>query len=229
MKPEEIKLGDWQRILIGDVPGTFYLEVIFRVALLYLLLILSMRLMGKRMASQLNRTEMISMASLAASIGIPILSPDRGVLPALISATVIVASERIISRLAVKSETFEGLVHGKMNIMVQDGVMRLADMQITTVTRERVLSQLRSSGLSQMGAVKFLLMESDGKFTLIKNPNPKPGLSVLPQWDKSYNDKLKKAPDVAACKNCGHTEPTPIDNSIACPNCADQNWVPAVN
>ncbi|WP_375445457.1 DUF421 domain-containing protein [uncultured Fibrella sp.] len=229
MNPEEIKLGDLQRILLGNVPGAFYLEVIFRVAVLYLLLIVSMRIMGKRMASQLNRSEMIAMASLAAAIGIPILAPDRGVLPALISAAVIVASERLISRRAVTSDSFEGLVEGKMTILVQDGVMRLADMQLTTVTRERVMAQLRSGGIYQLGAVKFLLMEADGKFTLIENPAPKPGLSVLPQWDKDYTSKREKVADVAACKNCGHTEPTPIDNSIACPSCADQNWVPAVN
>jgi hypothetical protein len=46
MKPEEIYLSDWSRILIGEVPGSFYLEAIIRVVFIYLLLLVAMRLMG---------------------------------------------------------------------------------------------------------------------------------------------------------------------------------------
>ena len=77
MQPQEIHLADWQRIFVGQVPGSFYLEVILRTAVVYAILQISMRLMGKRMASQLSRTEMVAMVAMAASIGIPIMAPDR--------------------------------------------------------------------------------------------------------------------------------------------------------
>jgi len=94
MKPEEIKFGDWMRVFVGEVPASFYLEIIIRMAVVYALLIVSMRLLGKRMASQLTRNELAAMVSLAAAIGVPILAPDRGILPAIIIAIVVIAVTR---------------------------------------------------------------------------------------------------------------------------------------
>src|SRR4051812_44835391 len=100
MKPEDIHLNDWQRIFLGDVPGGFYPEVVLRIAVIYLILMVSMRLMGKRMASQLSRNEMVAMVSLAAAIGIPLQAPDRGILPAFIIAFVVIIIQQIVAWLA---------------------------------------------------------------------------------------------------------------------------------
>lgn len=143
MKPNEIHLTDWVRIFVGDVPGSFYLEVIFRTAVVYAILTISMRLMGKRMASQLSRTEMIAMVALAASIGIPIMAPDRGVIPGIISAAVIVVIERILSWIASKNEKAEFLFEGGLEILIEDSVLQLDAMLHCRVTRERLLAQLR--------------------------------------------------------------------------------------
>ncbi|MGV3705261.1 MAG: hypothetical protein ACO1NU_07750 [Arcticibacter sp.] len=102
MEKDKIDIGDWQRILIGDVPGHFYLEIILRMAFIYLVLMVAMRLMGKKMASQLNSSQMAAMVSLAAATGIPILAPDRGLLPVVIIAVVVVGLERFVSWLASK-------------------------------------------------------------------------------------------------------------------------------
>ncbi|QJW89539.1 hypothetical protein HNV11_09185 [Spirosoma taeanense] len=75
MKPEEIHLNDWVRILIGEVPGTYFIEIVIRIAFVYLLLSVSMRLMGKRMAAQMNRNELAAQVSLAAAIGMPVWRP----------------------------------------------------------------------------------------------------------------------------------------------------------
>ncbi|MGF7214042.1 uncharacterized membrane protein YcaP (DUF421 family) [Spirosoma lacussanchae] len=229
MKPEDIHIGDWQRMMIGEIPAGFYLELILRVVVVYLILLIAMRLMGKRMASQLSRTELIAMASLAASIGVPILAPDRGLLPAFISAGVIVTVQRVSAHFAAKKESFEALVEGELNVLVQEGILQLRDMQVTTISRERVFAQLRSKGLYQLGAVKFLFMEPNGSFTLIKHPEPRPGLSILPQWDREFRDRQAKSDDLMVCKNCGNPEPAPADPSRVCDRCGDANWVPAVS
>src|SRR4051794_17099270 len=77
MKPEKIHPDDWLRILVGEVPATYFIELIIRAAVVYLILMVSMRLMGKRMSSQLSRNELAALVSLAAAVGIPMMSPDR--------------------------------------------------------------------------------------------------------------------------------------------------------
>lgn len=227
MKPEQIHLTDWQRIFIGDVPGSFYLEVIIRTTIIYAILQISMRLMGKRMASQLSRTEMVAMVAIAASIGIPIMAPGQGLLPAVICAVVIVIGERVTSYLASKNAKAEFIFEGALEILVEDSVMQMDNMLHCRVTRERLLAQLRTEGLYHLGTIKRLYIEADGTFSLVENPDPVPGLSVLPDFDTDFRNRQKKAPGHWVCANCGN--PSPLGNSgQVCTNCNQHNWTQAV-
>lgn len=227
MKPEQLHLTDWQRLFIGAVPGLFYAEIIIRTAVVYFILLASMRLMGKRMASQLSRTEMIALVALAASIGIPIMAPDRGLLPAIISAFVIVTGERIISKIAAKNEKAEALIDDNLNILVENSVMKLDTMLQCRITRERLLAQLRSEGLYHLGSVKRLYLESNGKFSLVENPEPIPGLSVLPEWDTKFRSRQNVVPNRWVCANCGNPDEPPR-NETRCTNCGNDHWTEAV-
>ncbi|ADB41229.1 DUF421 domain-containing protein [Spirosoma linguale] len=227
MQPEEIQLTDWQRIFVGQVPGDFYLEVIIRTAVVYALLMISMRLMGKRMASQLSRTEMVAMVALAASIGIPIMAPDRGLLPGVISAIVIVGGERIISRIASRNEKAEAVFEDELDILVENSVMKMDTMLQCRVTRERLLAHLRSESLYHLGSVKRLYMEANGSFSLVENPTPAPGLSVLPEWDTKFRSRQEVVPNRWVCKNCGNPNAS-AHQGDTCTNCGSNQWTEAV-
>ncbi|HEY0055474.1 MAG TPA: YetF domain-containing protein [Pedobacter sp.] len=224
MKEFQIYLWDFQRIFIGEVPGVFYIEIIIRSVLIYIILIASMRLMGRRMASQLSRIEMAAMVSLAAAIGVPLQSPDRGILPALVIALMVVGIERGVSYFASKNEKFEEVTQDDLDTLVQDSVLQLDRMQKTRITKDRLCAHLRSEQVTHLGTVERLYMEADGSFTLIKNPEPKPGLNILPAWDEDFVNEMKFT-NVMVCKNCGN-EKQQSDNM--CTNCATEEWDNAV-
>jgi uncharacterized membrane protein YcaP (DUF421 family) len=150
MKPEEIPINDWQRIFIGNVPAAFYGEVVLRVAIIYLLLMVSMRLIGKRMASQLGRNEMVAMVSLAAAIGVPLQSPDRGILAAVVIAVIVVSVQQLIAKLSTKSQKLEKFTQGDITPLVEDAHLNIGNMRKTGITRERAFAQLRSKGVPQL-------------------------------------------------------------------------------
>ncbi|QKZ13022.1 DUF421 domain-containing protein [Spirosoma sp. KUDC1026] len=228
MKPENIHWNDWVRILIGEVPGSYFIEIVFRMAFIYLLLTISMRLMGKRMASQLNRNELAAQVSLAATIGMPILAPDRGLLPAAVIAIVIVIMARLVSRLSYEDQSFEALTQDDISSMVSDGVMQMKNMRGARVSRERLLEQLRSGGLMHLGQVKRLYIEASGSFTMIKADEPRPGLSIIPLWDSDFEWEQKHLPDQYVCNNCGNPGNHGAKPDQPCDNCKDNNWVKAV-
>src|SRR3954465_422838 len=107
MKPDEIKLSDWMRILFGQVPPEFYIELVIRVFLIYALLMLSMRLMGTRMSGQISRLDLAAMVDLALAIGGYIVFSPNGILQAFIIAFIIVIISRIIAKLSSKNQHFE--------------------------------------------------------------------------------------------------------------------------
>src|SRR5215203_1883695 len=117
MKPEEVKFSDWGRILFGEVPPAFFIEVLIRTVVVFFLLVISMRLFGKRMAAQINRIELVALFSLAAAIGVPLQTPDRGILPAIIIAIVVVLIGRLAAALAFRNERMEARIEDRLTIL----------------------------------------------------------------------------------------------------------------
>jgi uncharacterized membrane protein YcaP (DUF421 family) len=186
MSSNEIKLSDWTRFFHGEAPAEFYIEIVIRVFFVYLLLMISMRLMGKRMSSQLSRNELAALVALAAAIGVPMLDPTRGLLPAVIISAVIVLAQRMTALWAYRDQGFEKISQGDLSVLVNNSVMDVRQMQEARITRERLFGQLRSEGLYHLGQVKRMYFEANGNFTIIKNTEPAPGLLVLPYSDEEF-------------------------------------------
>jgi uncharacterized membrane protein YcaP (DUF421 family) len=228
MKPEEIKVPDLLRMFAGEVPASFYIELVIRVLFVYLLLMVAMRLLGRRMAGQMNKNEMAALVSLAAAIGIPIQAPDRGLIPAVIIAVLVVIIGRVVSYYASRNQKFEEIAQANLSILVQNGMMCLDEMKRVGITRERVLSQVRYDGLTHLGKVKRLYMEAGGGFSLVQEPNPKPGLSVLPEMDTDFQKELVQVKDIQVCHNCGYEREHITNPKPQCIQCNDTHWVYAV-
>ena len=231
MKPEEIKLGDLQRILFGPVPAEFYIELVIRGLLFYLLLIVALRFLGSRMSGHISRLEMAALVSLSSAIGVPLLSPMNGVLPALVIAVIIVVVTRIITRISIKSKKMEVATEGKFDTLIDDGLMDLNSMAKCSITRERLFAELRSSQVSHLGQVKRLYMEAGGAFSLIQNESATPGLLVLPDWDKDFLKERIEWTNTSICNHCGERKMQSIvlsDDQILCTNCGAHDWTQAV-
>jgi uncharacterized membrane protein YcaP (DUF421 family) len=226
MKPEEFEMWDWQRIFIGEVPGAFVLEAVLRVTILYIILIVSMRLLGKRMSSQFSRNELAALVSLAAAIGVPILAPDRGLVPPLIIALIVVSITTILKRLAAKSPKIEMITQDEIDTLISDSTINVKAMTKTRIPKERMLAELRTASIRHLGEVDRLYMEANGGFTIIKKDNPTPGLPVIPDVDPEFLTEL--VPNgICVCQFCGKKKETDSPRE-QCSNCRNIHWVQAV-
>ncbi|SFQ52188.1 YetF domain-containing protein [Hymenobacter arizonensis] len=228
MKPEEIHLSDWMRILVGDVPGSFYLEAFLRIVFIYLVLLFSMRLMGNRMGSMLTRNEMTALVSLAAANGVALMAPDRGLLPVVLIAAVIIGYQRWIAHRAYRSPKFESMVLDDISIMVENGLIRLDKLEEGVISREQLMARLRQEGVTNLGAVRRVYHEANGSFSLLKFDEPRPGLSILPTADAAFREEQEKAPGHFACASCAHVAESKHAPTTACPRCQHKEWQPAV-
>jgi uncharacterized membrane protein YcaP (DUF421 family) len=219
----EIHLEDWKRILLGNMPAMFYLEVFLRVTFIYLLILVCLRLMGKRMASQLSRNEILALSALAAAIGMPLQAPERGLLPAIIVALVVVAGQRIIAIVSTQNQKLERKSQGDISILINDCCLQYKAMEQTRIAKERIFAQLRSESITHLGKVKRLYFEASGEFSIVMNPDNIPGLSVIPEEDISYYEGQQKVPDIPVCDKCGKKKEADI-----CDNCGNDTFVSSV-
>ena len=176
-------MWDWKKILIGDVPIGFIVEAILRVGFIYVLLLISMRILGKKMASQFTRNEMAAMVCLASAVGVPILSPDRGLLPALVICVTIVSLSRLVVYFSSRNQRIESLALGFAEKLIDNGVVDIKTMERTGLSKQRVFAELRSNQIFHLGEVSKLYFEANGKFTLVRSTEKRPGLAVLPNED----------------------------------------------
>lgn len=223
MQSFQIHLYDWVRILFGNVPFEFFIELIFRILFIYLLVLFCIRLMGKRMASQLSRNELVAISSLAASIGIPIQTPDRGLLPAAAVALVVVAAQRIVAWKLTRDGRFETKSQGNLSILVEDGVLKPRAMGRSKISRTEIFARLRSERVRHLGEVRRLYFEAEGDFTLVKNPEPGYGLCVLPEEDVDFISEQVFDNGKYVCRNCGSVKAT---QDQQCSNCGSREGVP---
>lgn len=221
-------ITDYMRILMGDVPWSFLLECSLRLVAMYLLLLAGLRLMGKRQAGQISRTELAGLVSIAVSIGIPLLSPDRGLLAPIAIVATVVLLHRLVTRWAAKHPTAERLLQGTVTTVVIDGVLQLPVMEHVVLSRERLFAQLRGDSLEHLGQVKRLYMEANGTFSLVEADEPAPGLSIIPGWDEDFRELQPAAAGQHACVACGHVEEAPQPPAKNCPRCTARVWHPAV-
>src|SRR5438046_2471334 len=97
MDKDQIKLSDIQRILLGDAPGEFLLEVFLRTIVAYIIMLVIVKLLGKRMSRKLTATEMAVMLMFGAIISGMMQIPDRGVLEGAFVLLLVVGIQRLVT------------------------------------------------------------------------------------------------------------------------------------
>ncbi|WP_437927172.1 YetF domain-containing protein [Sorangium sp. So ce291] len=227
MKPEEIRVFDLERMLRGQTPWVFALEVLLRVVVIYVILVVSMRLMGRRMAKQVSRNELAALVSLAAAIGPAMQTPDRGLLPTALVALLVVGMQRALSMLAARNRRVEKVTQGEVTTLVADGCLDNRALSSALLSSDRVFAQLRAQGLEHLGQVDRFHLEANGSFSLIKAKDERPGLSILPAWDEDAHRAQPEARGVRACSGCGFVVKRGEEPS-ACGRCGSSEWARAV-
>lgn len=138
-----------------------------RTIILYLLIIIGVRLMGKRQVGELEPSELVLallIADLAAvpmqDFGIPLLS---GIIPIL----TLLCITMIISVISMKSVTFRALICGRPSIIVENGVLHQQEMAKNRFTIDELMEELRMKGITDIATVKYAILETNGQISVL--------------------------------------------------------------
>lgn len=213
------------RLLVGDAPWLFLLEVACRAVVVYAALFVVMRLLGKRMAAQLSISELTVMLTLGAAIGAPLQTPTQGVLSAVVLLACALVFQRGLSALSFRWRAVEVQVQGDVTLLLVDGRLLINELHKAGLGLDRVHSELRSQGVMQLGQLRRVYLESTGRFTLLKFNRPLPGLSLLPP--EGDLDPPAQT-DLLACNQCGYVATAEAQGWPRCRHCDNDHWQPAI-
>jgi len=146
----------------------------FRTIILYLLIIIGIRLMGKRQVGELEPSELVLallISDLAAvpmqDFGIPLLF---GAIPIL----TLLCITMILSVLTMKSIRFRALVCGRPSIVIHDGVLQQREMRKNRLTLDELNEELRLNGIVDIASVRYGILETNGRLSTILFPAAQP-------------------------------------------------------
>ncbi|HEU4470984.1 MAG TPA: YetF domain-containing protein [Flavisolibacter sp.] len=228
MKKEEIHLWDIERILFGQAPPEFLVEVLLRSLIIYIAGMIAIRWMGKRISGQTSNIEQAVVVMMGAILSVPMQVPDRGLLQGFFVLLLALALLRGVNWISFVNLNFEKLVQGRVIMLIKDGVLDLRSLEKIKITRQQVFASLRAKKIFNLGQVKRLYIEGCGTFSLYTEKEGRPGLPVFPIKDHEILETLQYLPDkLMACCNCGYV--TEQDNSRnKCENCRGDQWTSAV-
>lgn len=160
--------------ILAVIGGVCVFIALFRTVVLYLLIILGIRLMGKRQVGELEPSELVFtllIADLAAvpmqDFGIPL---SRGIIPivALLCVTL------LLSLLTMRSIKFRAFICGRPGIVVRDGKVCQKEMEKNRFTLDELSEELRIQGYSDISKVKYAILETNGQLTVLLNAEEQP-------------------------------------------------------
>ena len=218
-------LSTAQRLLMGDAPWEFLLEIVFRTVAIYIILFTVMRLMGKRMAAQLSISELAVMITLGAAIGVPLQTPAQGVMPACVLLASALAFQRGVSYWAYRKRKIEVITQGDVTLLLEDGRFLLNNLNKASLTSSRVISELRAMDVQHLGELRRVYLEATGHFSLIRYRSPHAGLWIMPTPDDAFSQQTQGM-TMSACSSCGYVSAHKL-HKPQCPYCEGTQWAPA--
>ncbi len=224
---------DLVRMFLGTDPPLFYLEIAFRICVVYLYALVLIRWVGGRGIAQMSTVEFLLVIALGSAVGDAMFYPEVPILHAVLVITGVVVINKLLDAMIFRFRWFEKALDGRTAEIVRDGEIVGATMRQNNVGRSELFEGLREQGIRNLGELRAAYLESSGTFTVFHRAPPVPGLPVEPPWDVAPPPIVKSGEMVPAgtrlsCCLCGHVLPQADTAPAGCPTCHGVLWTPAV-
>lgn len=147
-------------------------ESIFRTVVIsilaYVLLILLLRVSGKRTLSKMNAFDFIVTIALGSTLATVMLSKDVALIDGVLAFFLLIFLQYIITFLSARYKTISNLVKSTPALLVYKGEMLRQVMKKERIAEDEIYAILRQKGLGSIEEADAIVLETDGSLTVIK-------------------------------------------------------------
>lgn len=165
-------------------PDVSILEKIIRPILVYIFLILSLRLAGKRELAQLNPFDLVVLLTLSNTVQNAIIGNDNSVLGGVIGATTLLTLNYGVVRFLYSHETLDRLIEGGPEVLVENGEVCRDQLNKESITLAELEEAAHKQGFASLALVDRAVLEPGGTISFVgKTPQPE---------ETRYNELLQR-------------------------------------
>ena len=154
------------------------MDSLLRTVILYSVLILVIRLLGKRQIGQMEPSEFVVTMLVANLATIPMEEPGLPLTEALIPIGTVVLLEIGLAFASTKSIRLRKLLCGKPVILIENGKILQDNLRRCRVTLDELTGHLREKDVLDLGSVQYAILETNGNLSVFPYPEAKPACAA---------------------------------------------------
>jgi uncharacterized membrane protein YcaP (DUF421 family) len=144
------------------------METVVRTVVVYLILLVLIRLTGRRTLAQLSAFDFVVLLIVGGTTQRALLGQDYSVINAMLVVVTLLLLDVVFSLIERDSSLFAKLVNGVPMILVEDGRLLRARLHKARLTEADVLAAARRSrGIERLADIKYAILEASGEISVI--------------------------------------------------------------
>lgn len=154
--------------------------IIFRTVVGFILLTVSMKIMGKREIGQLSIFDFLIVLSIADIMIIGIENFDESIWNFIVPMILIVLFQKIIAIITLRFTKLRDKIDGKENIIIRKGKIQLDQMEKEKYNMNDLYTQLRAKNIRSIDEVEYAILETNGNLSVFTFEENKDHIFPLP-------------------------------------------------
>jgi uncharacterized membrane protein YcaP (DUF421 family) len=154
--------------------GHVLLQIVLRTSVIYLLVLIGVRISGKREVGQMTPFDLTLLLLLSNSVQNAMTGPDTSLLGGVIAAATLLLLNYLVADVSGGSRRFRKLVQGEPTLLVHDGTINDQHMAKEHVSLDELHRALREHGINSCDQVALAVLEVDGSISCLKYDEIKP-------------------------------------------------------
>ena len=148
------------------------LIIIIRTILLFLLIVFSLRLMGKKQLGELQPSELVTTIMISNIATLALEDSATPMLMGVIPILMIVCLDVILSGILLKNARIRKTVSGTARVVISDGVVDQAELKNLRYTLDDLTEAMRDQGIFDISQVQYAIVETTGKINFLEKEQP---------------------------------------------------------
>jgi uncharacterized membrane protein YcaP (DUF421 family) len=135
----------------------------------YVLLVLLLRVSGKRTLSKLNAFDLVVTVALGSTLATVLLTKNVTLADGVLAFALLIFLQWALAWLSARSSTVSRMVKDEPRLLFHRGQFLHAALKAERVTEGEILQALRTQGIASPDQVGAVVLETDGSFSVLQN------------------------------------------------------------
>ncbi len=152
--------------------GLPVLEKILRPIIIYAVLVVGLRLAGKRELAQLNPFDLVVLLTLSNTVQNAIIGDDNTVTGGVIGAATLLVVNYLVVRFLYEHKQLDEVVEGEADVLIEGGQIKMDRLSKEVITLEELTTAAHKQGFTALSEVDRAILESGGTISFFRKEPP---------------------------------------------------------